>query len=56
MELAPRLVRACSGHLVLSGIRAIEAEAVSSVFARLGVRELRSESDHEWCGITLACG
>lgn len=55
LELAPRLIRACTGTLVLSGIRAIEAETVSGVFAQLGARELRSESDPEWCGITLDC-
>ena len=55
MDLAPRLKRACSGVLVLSGIRAVEADAVSGMFARLGARELRAESDHEWCGLTLDC-
>ena len=36
IELAPRLLRAASKTLILSGIRAIEADAVSSVFAQLG--------------------
>ncbi len=51
IELAPRLLRAAAKTLILSGIRAIEAEAVSSVFAQLGCREISSSSDHEWCGL-----
>ena len=53
MELAPRLIRATGKILILSGIRAIEADAVSAVFAQLGCRELSSDADHEWCGIWL---
>jgi len=55
MELAGRLVRSCAGTLVLSGIRAVEAEAVSSVVAQLGVHERLSEADHEWCGMVFDC-
>jgi len=50
MELAPQLLRVCSGTLVLSGIRAVESEAVAAVFAQLGAREISSDADHEWCG------
>jgi len=53
MDLAPRLIRATGKTLILSGIRAIEAEAVSQVFAELGCRELASDSDPEWCGLWL---
>jgi len=53
MELAPRLVRSCTGTLVLSGIRTLEAEAVSAVFHQLGARETSVESDPEWCGMTF---
>lgn len=53
MELAPRLIRSCTGTLVLSGIRAIEAEAVSTIFNQLGAREIYVESDPEWCGMTF---
>lgn len=55
MELAGRLVRCCTGTLILSGVRVVEAEAVSTVFARLGAVERRSEADHEWCGLVLDC-
>jgi ribosomal protein L11 methyltransferase len=55
MELAARLVRGCSDILVLSGIRAVEAEAVSTVFAQLGAEEISSEADQEWCGMTFRC-
>lgn len=56
MELAPHLLRVCSGTLVLSGIRAIESEAVAAVFAQLGAREISSEADHEWCGFRFEVG
>ncbi len=53
MDLAPRLVDSCRGDLVLSGIRAMEGEMVSDVFARLGCREKLCNADHEWCGLWL---
>jgi ribosomal protein L11 methyltransferase len=53
MELAPRLLRICSGTLILSGIRVVEAEAVSAVFSQLGAVEKGSDADHEWCGLWL---
>jgi len=56
MELAPQLLRVCSGTLVLSGIRAVESEAVAAVFAQLGAREISSEADHEWCGFRFEIG
>ncbi len=56
MDLAPRLVQSCCGMLVLSGIRVIEAEAVSSVFNALGAREVLSDADHEWCGFLFEVG
>lgn len=55
MELAPQLLRVCSGTLILSGIRVIEAEAVASVFAALGAKECASDADHEWCGFRFEC-
>lgn len=56
MDLAPRLVASCAGFLVLSGIRVVEADAVSSVFAQIGARERGSDADHEWCGMWFECG
>jgi ribosomal protein L11 methyltransferase len=53
MDLAPQLLRICSHTLILSGIRVIEAEAVSSVFTQLGAVEKGSDADHEWCGLRL---
>lgn len=53
MELAPRLLNVCAGTLILSGIRAVEAEAVSTIFAQLGAVERGSNADHEWCGLWL---
>lgn len=53
MDLAPQLLRICSHTLILSGIRVIEAEAVSSVFTQLGAVEQGSDADHEWCGLHL---
>ena len=50
MQLAPDLIRICSGTLVLSGIRAVETDAIASLFGDLGAREVRCESDHEWSG------
>lgn len=55
MELAPQLVRACSGTLILSGIRTIEADAVATIFGQLGAVEKVCEADHEWCGMLLDC-
>lgn len=53
MDLAPRLLRICGGTLILSGIRVVEAEAVSAVFSQLGAVEKGSDADHEWCGLWL---
>jgi ribosomal protein L11 methyltransferase len=55
MELAPKLVRACSGTMILSGIRTIEADAVATIFGQLGAVEKVCEADHEWCGMLLDC-
>lgn len=55
MELAPKLVRACSGTMILSGIRTIEADAVATIFGQLGAVEKICEADHEWCGMLLDC-
>jgi ribosomal protein L11 methyltransferase len=50
MDLAPRLLATCSHTLLLSGIRVVEAEAVSATFSELGAKEIASDADHEWCG------
>lgn len=55
MQFAEKLVRTCSGKLVLSGIRSIEAEAISCLFTDLGARELYSHADHEWAGFVYHC-
>lgn len=51
MDLAPQLLRVCSHTLILSGVRVVEAEAVSAVFGQLGAVEKGSNADHEWCGL-----
>jgi ribosomal protein L11 methyltransferase len=51
MELAPRLVRTAEKHLIITGIRSIEADAVGDTFTELGAREMRRDGDHEWCGM-----
>lgn len=53
MDLAPQLLRVCSHTLILSGIRVIEADAVSAVFTQLGAVEEGANADHEWCGLRL---
>lgn len=53
MDLAPQFLRVCSRTLILSGIRVVEAEAVSAVFSQLGAVETGSHADHEWCGLRL---
>jgi ribosomal protein L11 methyltransferase len=55
MELAPKLVRACSGTMILSGVRTIEADAVATIFGQLGAVEKVCDADHEWCGMLLDC-
>lgn len=53
LEIAPRLKRLSSDWLVLSGIRAVETEAVSNVYVDAGFQEVLSRSDPEWSGLLM---
>jgi ribosomal protein L11 methyltransferase len=53
LQIAPRLKRLTSEWLVLSGIRAVETEAVANVYADAGFEEVLSRSDPEWSGLLL---
>ena len=54
MDLAPQLIRTAGEHLVITGVRSIEADAVGDTFNQLGAREIRRDGDHEWCGMVFA--
>ena len=54
MQFAHRLIDSTRRHLVLSGIRNIELDAVEQVYANLGMQVLRSDADPEWGGLILA--
>lgn len=53
LGIAPQLKRLTSDWLVLSGIRAVEAEAVANVYCDAGFDEVLSRSDPEWSGLLL---
>lgn len=53
LQIAPRLKRLTSEWLVLSGIRAVETQAVADVYADAGFEEVLSRSDPEWSGLLL---
>ena len=53
LQIAPRLLRETSDWLVLSGIRAVEAEAVANVYCDAVFEEILSRSDPEWSGLLL---
>ncbi len=56
IDVAPKLVRATKRHLVLSGIREHEVDAVADVYMAHGGREVVRDGDGEWAGIMLAFG
>ena len=53
LGIAPQLKRLTSEWLVLSGIRAVEAEAVANVYCDAGFEEILSRNDPEWSGLLL---
>jgi len=53
LGIAPQLKRLTSEWLVLSGIRAVETEAVANVYVDAGFEEILSRSDPEWSGLLL---
>ena len=53
IDVAPKLVRATRRHLVLSGIREHEVDAVADAFVAQGGREIVRDGDGEWAGILL---
>lgn len=55
IEVAPQVVASCSGTLILSGIREFMGDAVADMYVRCGAREIRRDSDHEWCGLVFDC-
>ena len=53
IELAPIIARAAEKHLILSGIRSIELDAVAETYTGFGFNELIRDSDGEWAGLVL---
>ncbi len=56
VDIAPSLVRAAKRHLILSGIREMEADGVAEAFMRLGPREIVRDGDGEWVGLLFEIG
>lgn len=54
MEAAPVLWAAADRHLVLSGIREFEVDAVAETFIRLGAQEVVRDGDGDWAGLLFA--
>lgn len=53
LEAAPLIKRATKKRMLLSGIREIEADAVSDTFIQLGCREISRDGDGQWCGLVI---
>ncbi|MCF7818131.1 MAG: 50S ribosomal protein L11 methyltransferase [Kiritimatiellales bacterium] len=53
LEAAPLIKRATKKRMLLSGIREIEADAVSDTFIQLGCREVSRDGDGQWCGLVI---
>ena len=51
LQCAPAVAAACGQHLVLSGIREAEADAIAEVFALQELDEILRDGDGEWCGL-----
>lgn len=51
LQCAPAIAAACGRHLVLSGIREVEADAVAEGFEAQGFEETLRDGDGEWCGM-----
>ena len=56
IELAPRLAAAASGTLIVSGLLATEAEAVTAAFAAAGLVPRERREDGEWAALSLVRG
>ncbi len=54
IEAATTLWSATARHLIVSGIRAYEGDAVSEVFCGRGAREILRDDDGEWCGLLFS--
>lgn len=53
-DCAQTLWNATARHLILSGIRLIEAEEIIARFTAIGARLLRHDTDQEWAGLLFA--
>lgn len=53
IEAAEKIVRAATRHVVLSGIREVEVDAVADAFLAQGAEEIIRDGDGEWCGLLL---
>jgi ribosomal protein L11 methyltransferase len=51
IEVAPRLLKAATKRVILSGIRETQMDGVAEAFAALGARELVRDGDGEWGGL-----
>lgn len=54
IEVAPALARCTARHLVLSGLREHELDAVAETYGALGGREVVRDGDGQWGGLVLA--
>lgn len=53
LEVAPALARCTGRHLVLSGLREHELDAVAETYGMLGAREIVRDGDGQWGGLVL---
>ena len=53
IDNAATLLRAAKTHLLLTGIREVELDAVADTYAQLGAREKVRDSDSEWGGLVF---
>lgn len=56
LDMAPWISRCVGSHLVLSGIREGEADAVAEAFVALGGTERTRDGDGEWAGLCFSWG
>jgi ribosomal protein L11 methyltransferase len=55
-QVAPSLARLTKRHLVLSGIREVELDAVAEAYLQNGGREIGRDGNGEWGGLLFAFG
>jgi len=53
IDNAATLLAAAKQYLLLTGIRAVEADGVADTFVELGAREITRDGDAEWCGLVM---